>query len=63
MMMTEEITEQMKEAVKHLKAMVALGANYKEARHNAAIIFGVDSYDLGVAFESLQALKESIENQ
>jgi hypothetical protein len=50
--MTEEITEQMKEALEHLKATVALGTDYKEAKYNAAIIFCVDSCDLGVAFES-----------
>jgi hypothetical protein len=46
------MTEEMKEALKHMRAMVALGADYKEAKYNAAIIFCVDSYDLGVAFES-----------
>jgi hypothetical protein len=46
------MTEEMKEALKHLRAMVALGTDYKDARYNAAIIFCVDSYDLGVAFES-----------
>jgi hypothetical protein len=46
------MTESMREALKHMNAMVALGADYKEARYNAATIFGVDSCDLGVAFES-----------
>jgi hypothetical protein len=53
MTMTEEITEEIADkALEHLKAMVALGADYKDAKYNAAIIFSVDSYDLGVAFES-----------
>ena len=55
--MTEQITEEMQEAVKYLKAMVALGADYKDSRYNAAIIFGVDSYDLGVNFEQQQGVR------
>lgn len=46
------MVEEMENALEYLRAMVALGADYKEARWNAAIIFGVDSHDLGKAFES-----------
>ena len=50
------MTESMKEALKHLNAMVALGTDYKEARWNAAAIFHVDSYELGKAFEQQEVL-------
>lgn len=50
------MTDEMREALKHMNAMVSLGMGYEDARQNVAVIFGVDSYDLATFYKQQEVL-------